>query len=100
MGLMDLSYGPFGHPSLAPGDHRKDSYLARLLPPVIDHHSQLEGLHGRLGAIRDPQLRDDAAHVLLYGARADQEISGDLLVGESSHQQHQDLDLPRRKRRG
>src|SRR5215211_453203 len=67
---------------------------------ALGTQTQLDGSNGRLGAVGNPELEDDAAHVLLYGARADQEILGDLLVGASSRKQLQDLDLAPRQRRG
>jgi hypothetical protein len=74
--------------------------LRGLLPPVLDQQTQLEGTHGRLGAVRDPELRDDAAQVLFDGAHAEAEGTSDLqvCVALRSHLQH--LHLARRKRQG
>ena len=47
----------------------------------------------RLSAVGDTKFRDDTAHVLLYRAHADEELSGYLLVRVSSRYQPKHLPL-------
>ena len=92
MGLVDLSYGPFGYPTYGPFGHPLygpfglHTYgllnLMRASSPL--QHAKLDGPNRGLCAIRDPELADGAAHVLLDGAHADEQAAGCLLVRVTS----------------
>jgi hypothetical protein len=101
MGLVDLSYGPFGHPLYGPYDYHpnlcRDLGRAQsprvLLLPAPGQHAQFDSPYRRLSAVGDTKFRDDTANVLLYRAHADEELSGYLLVCVSSRYQPKHLPL-------
>lgn len=48
-------------------------------------HTEFNSPYGCLHALANPQLLADVAHVPLYGARADGEGAGYVLIGLSPH---------------
>ena len=103
MGLVDLSYGPFGHPPYGPCGHPpfgpfghhpnglrnlgRTPSQGELLLLAVGQHAQLGGPNRRLCAVRDTKLGDGVAQVLLDGAHADEEGAGYLMVGVTSRYQ-------------
>ena len=55
------------------------------------------GAYGGLGAVGDIEFAEDASHVRLDGAYAEEEVAGDLGVGLALAEELQDLDLPGRE---
>ena len=58
MGLVDLSYGPFGHPSYGPSDYLPNNRATAgtrscrgLLIRALGQHTQLDGPYRRLSAV-------------------------------------------------
>ena len=70
------------------------------LQPLVDagdRQPRLDGADGGLGAVGYPQLGEDAPHLCLYGANAEEQVLGDLGVGLPLTQQLQYFDLSRRE---
>ena len=65
-----------------------DAALARL------HKTLLVCVHNSLDPDPQPQLGQDAAHMGLGGGVADEELAGDLGVGQAPSDEPQNLDLP------
>src|SRR5918998_1030856 len=104
MGLVDLSYGPFGHPhmGLLVTSHmglratiptiprpREDRSCGALIS--LGQHAHLYGPNGRLGTVRNAKLRDDAAQMLFDRAHADAEGASDVHVRVPARRQPQHL---------
>jgi hypothetical protein len=72
----------------------------RLLRSLGVDEAELYGLDGRLGAVGDAELRDDALQVAFDRGEAQVQLVGDLAVGLAGGQRPQDPALPRRERSG
>jgi hypothetical protein len=77
--LIGISGYRLGSKDLCANAHKP--HPAPLLGPR--EQPQLDGYDGRLGAVRGSQLGEYALDMILHGARAYQQLPGDLLVGVS-----------------
>lgn len=64
------------------------------------YYATLEGVNDRLGAIIQLQFIQDAANVVANGARAELQMSGDVLIRQALGQQLQDLSFTIGEERG
>ncbi len=77
---------------------RSHSFLVPLSGRRRQTH--LDGLHRSLGAVRDPQLGENALQVPLYRRETYMQLLGDLAVGLTQGEAAEDFHLPGRQRVG
>ena len=61
---------------------------------VAGHQAVLVGVHDGLHAVAEAELGQHAGDVRLHGRPADEQLGGDLVVGQPAGHQPEDLELP------
>ncbi len=59
------------------------------------YESRFVGVHDRLHAVAEVELREDGGDVRLHRRRLDDELGGDLGVGEAAREQREDASTER-----